>query len=68
MVQHQIRNLVFIQSTLGALGKRLYEIRLPLPRSTTEWEKAVAEFKLLIETRAALLARLHEFEHPGYEL
>jgi type I restriction enzyme M protein len=68
MVQHQIRNLVFIQSTLGSLGKRLNEIQLPMPQRTSEWQKTVAEFQQLIEERAALLTRLHEFEHPGYEL
>jgi len=68
MVQHQIRNLVFIQSTLGALGKRLYEIRVPLPKQTEEWKKTITEFQRLIEGRAALLARLREFEHPEYEL
>jgi type I restriction enzyme M protein len=68
MVQHQIRNLVFIQSTLGSLGKRLYEIRVPLPKPTAEWKKTVAEFQSLVEGRAALLARLREFEHPEYEL
>ncbi len=68
MVQHQIRNLVFIQSTLGALGKRLYEIRVPLPKPTMEWKKTVGEFRALIEKRGALLMQLREFEHPGYEL
>jgi type I restriction enzyme M protein len=68
MVQHQIRNLVFIQSTLGALGKRLYEIRVPLPKPTTEWAKTIEEFQSLIRGRAALLERLRGFEHPGYEL
>ena len=68
MVQHQIRNLVFIQSTLGALGKRLNEIRVPLPKPSAEWSKTIEEFRLLIEGRATLLRQLQQFEHPGYEL
>lgn len=68
MVQHQIRNLVFIQSTLGSLGKRLYEVQIPLPKSTPEWKKTTAEFRSLVEERAALLNRLRQFEHTGYEL
>ncbi len=68
MVQHQIRNLVFIQSTLGALGKRMNEICIPLPKKTLEWQKTIGEFQKLIEGRAILLKQLREFEHPGYEL
>jgi type I restriction enzyme M protein len=68
MVQHQIRNLVFIQSTLGALGKRLYQIHIPLPKRTTEWRKTVSGFQSIIEERANLLMRLWEFESQDYEL
>lgn len=68
MVQHQIRNLVFIQSTLGSLGKRLHEISIPLPKKTLEWQKTISEFRVLIDGRATLLQQLREFEHPGYEL
>jgi type I restriction enzyme M protein len=68
MVQHQIRNLVFIQSTLGSLGKRLLEVRLPIPKSIPQWNKTIEEFRALIEDRASLLKRLRDFEHPGYEL
>lgn len=68
MVQHQMRNLVFIQSTLGALGKRLYEIRVPLPRPSAEWKTTIERFQALIEGRAELLKQLREFEHQGYEL
>jgi type I restriction enzyme M protein len=68
MVQHQMRNLVFIQSTLGSLGKRLYEISLPLPRASDEWKATINRFQGLIEGRATLLRQLKEFEHQGYEL
>lgn len=68
MIQHQIRNLVFIQSTLGSLGSRLNEIMIPIPRKNAEWKKTIDEFRELIQGRAELLSRLKEFEHPGYEL
>lgn len=68
MVKLQIRNLVFIQSTLGSLGKRLYEIKIPMPKQTNEWKSVVQEFWSLIERRAQLLMQIQKFEHPGYEL
>jgi type I restriction enzyme M protein len=68
MVQHQIRNLVFIQSTLGALGKRLNEVRVPVPKPSRAWLSTIEEFKALVEGRARLLQQLQQFEHPGYEL
>lgn len=68
MIQHQIRNLVFIQSTLGSLGNRLNEIVLPLPVKTEEWKKTISEFSQLIHGRAVLLQKLKDFEHAGYEL
>lgn len=68
MIQHQIRNLVFIQSTLGSLGSRLNEIMIPLPKRNAEWSKTINEFRQLIQGRSDLLKRLKEFEHAGYEL
>lgn len=68
MIQHQIRNLVFIQSTLGSLGSRLNEIMLPLPAKNEQWSKTISEFRQLIKGRAELLRKLKDFEHPGYEL
>jgi type I restriction enzyme M protein len=68
MIQHQIRNLVFIQSTLGSLGSRLNEIMLPLPAKSDEWNRTIFEFRQLIDGRAELLRKLKDFEHSGYEL
>jgi len=68
MIQHQIRNLVFIQSTLGSLGSRLNEIMIPLPRKNAEWDKTIGKFRQLVQGRSDLLKRLKEFEHAGYEL
>jgi type I restriction enzyme M protein len=68
MIQHQIRNLVFIQSTLGSLGSRLNEIMIPLPKKNAEWNKTISEFRHLVDGRSELLKKLKEFEHAGYEL
>jgi len=68
LIQHQIRNLVFIQSTLGSLGSRLNEIMIPLPKKNKEWTKTITEFRYLVEGRSELLKKLKEFEHAGYEL
>ncbi|RJP53405.1 MAG: N-6 DNA methylase [Anaerolineaceae bacterium] len=68
MIQHQIRNLVFIQSTLGSLGSRLNEIMIPLPKKNKEWDKTIGEFRYLVEGRSEFLKKLKEFEHAGYEL
>ncbi|MDG7001617.1 MAG: N-6 DNA methylase [Nitrososphaerota archaeon] len=68
MVLHQIRNLVFVQSTLGSLGNRINEIKLPIPNPNARWEETTRAFRELIEKRAELLSQLREFEHEGYDL
>ncbi|WP_343248477.1 N-6 DNA methylase [Diplocloster hominis] len=67
IVQEQIRNLVFIQSTLGTLGNRIKEIQIPLPVRDEEWNKKIHVFQENIETRAKILSQLNEIQH-SYEL
>lgn len=67
-VQRQIRNLVFVQSTLGSLGSRIKELRLPLPSRDVAWSERVSRFRALIEGRAELLRDLSQFEHGDLEL
>jgi type I restriction enzyme M protein len=67
-VQHQIRNLVFVQSTLGSLGSRVREIKIPLPDQQSDWSSRIERFRALIEGRAKLLRDLSQFEHDGLEL
>jgi type I restriction enzyme M protein len=66
-VVRQVRNLVFIQSTLGALGRRLYEIQIPIPAREPEWKARIDEFRELLENRAAMLARLQQFEATSFD-
>lgn len=51
-VQREIRRLVFIQSTLGSLGSRINEIRLPDPRHSKAWGECVERFSEAIITRS----------------
>lgn len=62
-VQTQIRNLVFVQSTIGTLGNRIKELNLVIPFRTPEWCNTIEEFKNTIEGRARLLQKLSSFEH-----
>ncbi|MBD5529747.1 MAG: N-6 DNA methylase, partial [Lachnospiraceae bacterium] len=67
IVQDQIRNLVFIQSTLGTLGNRIKEIQIPLPIRDEEWIKKIHVFQNNIETRAKILSQLNTIQH-SFEL
>jgi type I restriction enzyme M protein len=62
-VQEQIRSLIFIQSTLGTLGARIREIRIPIPQRTTEWNDKITAFQSYLETRAELLSKVRVFEN-----
>lgn len=60
-VQREIRRLVFIQSTLGGLGSRISEIRLPDPRGSAAWGEAVQRFGEAITARASHASYLKSF-------
>lgn len=67
-VQMNMRNLVFIQSTLGSIGSRLKEVRIPIPARNDEWNASIERFRSLIEGRARLLHELTGFEHGDLQL
>lgn len=60
-VQREIRRLVFIQSTLGGLGRRINEIQLPDPRSSSDWGDTLTKFETAIMERAKHSAYLQGF-------
>lgn len=66
-VQEQVRNLIFIQSTLGTLGNRIQEIAVKIPDRTPEWEEKIHAFQRNIEMRAECLYLLKENEY-SFEL
>ncbi|MDP2882279.1 MAG: N-6 DNA methylase [Azonexus sp.] len=68
-VQRDIRSLVFIQSTLGSLGSRIKEIKIPVPqKQDTEFSAMVSSFTEALTERAKLLSILSRFEEESVEL
>lgn len=68
-VQRDIRSLVFIQSTLGALGNRIKEVKIPIPnKKSNEFIESVNSFTSSLQERARLLSMLSQFEETIIEL
>ncbi len=68
-VQRDIRSLVFIQSTLGSIGTRIKEIKLPIPSNKTKtFKNKVKNFQNALEKRAKLLDSLLEIDSNSIEL
>jgi type I restriction enzyme M protein len=68
-VQRDIRSLVFIQSTLGSLGSRIKEIKIPVPqKQDSEFSALVSSFTEALTERAKLLSILSRFEEESVEL
>lgn len=61
-VINQIRNLIFIQSTLGSLGNRINELLIPIPQKTNNWIEKIKDFEETLKSRNYLLAKLKEFQ------
>ena len=67
-VRIRIRDLVFVQSTLGTLGSRLLELELPLLHGPGPWRERVDKFEEILRKRDALLAQVAEMTGPEVEL
>lgn len=68
-VQRDIRSLVFIQSTLGSLGSRIKEIKIPVPqKQSADFSEMVSSFTKALTERAKLLSLLSRFEEETVEL
>jgi type I restriction enzyme M protein len=67
-VRLRIRDLVFVQSTLGTLGKRLFQLRIPFLHGEGPWREHVDEFKRGLQERDRLLAQLRAFRGAEFEL
>jgi len=61
-VINQIRNLIFIQSTLGSLGNRINELLIPIPMKTIHWNEKIKDFEDTLKKRNYLLTKLKEFQ------
>jgi type I restriction enzyme M protein len=67
-VKMQLRNLVFVQSTLGTLGNRLLELEIPLLHGDGPWAERVKLFQDLLVKRDASLSQLRRMMGPECEL
>jgi type I restriction enzyme M protein len=68
-VQRDIRSLVFIQSTLGSIGSRIREIKIPVPKKKSKiFIDKVEHFKMALEERAKLLNSLLELDSQSVDL
>jgi type I restriction enzyme M protein len=64
-VQKQIRNKVLTQDVIDSLGRRIYDISLPIP-SSKELSKIAEKVESIIEMKAASKANLRSLEVDNY--
>lgn len=71
IVKKQIRAKQFTQDIIDTLGKRLFEVMLPIPKNTETCKQIAEETRRVIETRVQLRNRAKEIalevegiEHP----
>jgi len=67
-VRLRIRNLVFVQSTLGTLGKRIFELKIPLLHGDGPWSKHIDSFRHILVQRDKLLNELRKLSESQVEL
>ena len=67
-VRLRIRNLVFIQSTLGTLGKRLLELKIPILSGDGPWKDKVDRFRDVLLQRDRLLSEMARPNNLEYDL
>lgn len=67
-VKERLRGLVFIQSTLGTLGSRLLELKIPLLTGDGPWVDRVEHFKATLQGRSKLLSEMKRMAGPEIEL
>ena len=57
VVKRQIRSKQFTQDIIDTLGKRILELRVPVPKDAAEQKRIVKETQHIVETRIALRNR-----------
>ncbi len=67
-VRMRIRDLVFVQATLGTLGSRIREIPVPLLDVDGPWSEALSTFRDALVKRHKLLAQLRVVSAAELEL
>jgi type I restriction enzyme M protein len=73
VVKRQIRSKQFTQDIIDTLGKRILELKVPIPKDSKERKRVIKEAEHIVETRialrnrATLLTREIEGEDPQIE-
>lgn len=67
-VKMRMRGLVFIQSTLGTLGSRLMELKVPMLTGDGPWNQRVQSFRETLQLRSKLLSDMKQMSGPEIEL
>ena len=67
-VRRRVRDLVFVQSTLGTLGSRINELKIPLLGEPGPWRAHVDDFRDILIERDRLLGELATKSADAYEL
>ena len=64
----KIRNLVFIQSTLGTLGRRLLELRIPMLHGQGPWQHQICQFRDALRKRDELLRHFMKMNRSYHDV
>jgi type I restriction enzyme M protein len=67
-VKIRLRDLVFVQSTLGTLGARLLELEVPVLGPIGPWSQRVGRFEALLRQREESLTELRRMAGTDVEL
>jgi len=67
-VRVRIRDLVFVQSTLGTLGRRLFELEIPVLHGDGPWRDRVDAFREILTKRDTLLMQIKAMAGSEVEL
>jgi len=67
-VRMRVRDLVFVQSTLGTLGRRLFELEVPVLHGDGPWRERVDSFSSILTKRDALLVQIKAMAGSEVEL
>jgi len=67
-VRLRIRDLVFVQSTLGTLGNRILELRIPVLSGRGPWRERVDTFRRCLQQREGVLSELQTMTGSEFEI
>lgn len=65
IVQRQIKEKTFIQSTISTIGERLYEIAIPIPVDSNEVKGIINKISEIIKMKTDVLRKMEEIIKSG---